>query len=582
VEEHRENVVKFVQACEKLGVPQSELFHPEDLLRGRNLEQVAEVVLRLKLVVERRVPDQDVQRLLVRLAGVRNARPTANQWRAKSLLESKNVLLDTSGNRLGPKVRGTRAVRPPAPGLAVQVVDAGRAGARSRNVSSPSISSVSSASSMSTLESVRTGQIDAAFLQAKSNRLNSLAILEAARRNDTISAMDTLQSEDTFEMVDADDLVLVSSFELIAELTDDDEDAVDSEDQDWVCLDSGMEFSSESLGARQGEGDPLRGMSSQAAWETLVDQHQDMLVNSPWRMEIVSSKSDHREPAKASAVLVDLLDSGVPEERRAQVWLLCTGAMKRMALRRTYFVDLLGNERQGAAWERVLRAFTLRNTGFQAAEPTLGKLCRFALAQVGDCEESAFWLLVQLVEFILPADNFASGMSLVVDQFVLSSLLQRRLPLLVQHLQRLAASMRRRPGTLVVSMLPLMHWIKSAFVCFVTDAESPQEEMVARIWDLLVFHGESILWGAALTVLEHAQEALLLANSFNDVNSILKAVLHLSLEDLCTGARVKARAVRGELDKLRSKYGQLVAEATDHKSAFAVGCYACTGDSENV
>lgn len=72
------------------------------------------------------------------------------------------------------------------------------------------------------------------------------------------------------------------------------------------------------------------------------------------------------------------------------------------------------------AMRHILRSFLTRN-------PTVG-YCQgmnFLLARLLTClkEEEAFWVLVQIIEEILPLDNYSNLIGVLVDQKVLQHLM---------------------------------------------------------------------------------------------------------------------------------------------------------------
>jgi hypothetical protein len=86
-------------------------------------------------------------------------------------------------------------------------------------------------------------------------------------------------------------------------------------------------------------------------------------------------------------------------------------------------------------------------------------------------EETTFWMLVSVVEFILPRGYYTSGMEgAQVDQRVLREILQERFPKLHTHFERLEIDL---------SMFTF-NWMLTLFL----DAVPPPTAV--RIWDCIL------------------------------------------------------------------------------------------------
>merc|ERR1719494_216954 len=139
-------------------------------------------------------------------------------------------------------------------------------------------------------------------------------------------------------------------------------------------------------------------------------------------------------------------------------------------------------------------------------------------------ESSCFWLLVRLIENLLP-DFYSSGMKGIrIECGVLNFLLQQRHPDLFSHLQK--------------HNVDLELFISKWFVCLFMDVLPI--ETVLRIWDCLFYEGSKILLRVAFTLIVINKEKLLqtsdmaeLCNSFKEITSD-KRILHChSFMQLC-------------------------------------------------
>ncbi|XP_062522123.1 growth hormone-regulated TBC protein 1-like [Corticium candelabrum] len=248
------------------------------------------------------------------------------------------------------------------------------------------------------------------------------------------------------------------------------------------------------------------------------------------KWEVLLTKS--RGVPEAGSKIKRFIRKGVPLEFRAQVWLSVSGAEGEINNKPNYYAEMLRAENDPDVLQRieldVLRTFP-ENVHFQEeAEDTQVTPLRNVLAAyanhnptVGYCqgmnfvtgilllvtknEEQSFWLLDSLIGHRVPSSYYSTGMEgLQTDHFVLHSLLLKRTPRLVGHLQQHQIDLQ------VVTS----RW----FICLFVDV-LPIETLL-RVWDCLFLEGEKILFRVAVTLAVNHQHDILSQPSFiNTINA---------------------------------------------------------------
>ncbi|KAF8313582.1 TBC-domain-containing protein [Clavulina sp. PMI_390] len=162
-----------------------------------------------------------------------------------------------------------------------------------------------------------------------------------------------------------------------------------------------------------------------------------------------------------------------------------------------------------AKLRRVLQAYSRRN-------PEVGycqgmNLIASTLLLVYANEEDAFWMLVCVMEHLLPTEFF--GSSLLVSRacpLVLLDFVQERLPKLYNHLQDLGVDL----AAICFS------WFLSLFTdCLPVDT-------LFRVWDVLFLEGMDVLFRVALAMLKMNEAELLACDSVS--------TLYIHLESMTT------------------------------------------------
>ncbi|UYV70172.1 GRTP1 [Cordylochernes scorpioides] len=153
------------------------------------------------------------------------------------------------------------------------------------------------------------------------------------------------------------------------------------------------------------------------------------------------------------------------------------------------------------------------------------------LLLVTENEENAFWLLVCLVQHILPPGYYTSSMSgLLMDIEVFSLLLQEGfnhpiLDVVQQQCLKWVLSRIKDPEVseqLKKHDVPLNLVASKWFICLYADV-LPIETLL-RLWDCLFYEGSKVLFRAALCLVMVNRERILAAKSFVEIVEIFKGI----------------------------------------------------------
>ncbi|ELR14392.1 TBC domain containing protein [Acanthamoeba castellanii str. Neff] len=188
-------------------------------------------------------------------------------------------------------------------------------------------------------------------------------------------------------------------------------------------------------------------------------------------------------------------------------------------LKRTFH----GNEALGksdeegiAALRRVLTAYSCVNTDVGYCQ-SMNFICALLLLFME--EEDAFWMLMTLIEYLLPSDFYGSTMEgIIIYTQVFSSLLKTRLPRLSAHLDHL--------------------------------------QTVLQVWDSLYYEGPYVLFRVALALFKINEAALLDTTDNADCFYMIKQLPQsVSKEELMAAVFAKGSTMRG----LKADVGRLQA-----------------------
>ncbi|XP_063685147.1 TBC1 domain family member 9-like isoform X2 [Bolinopsis microptera] len=215
--------------------------------------------------------------------------------------------------------------------------------------------------------------------------------------------------------------------------------------------------------------------------------------------------------------LQELISHGIPDKLRAEMWLILSGAIFDMEKYRGKYdmlVEKSGNVSPIVAdeIERDLHRSLPEHPAYQS-EKGIDALRRVLLSyalynsNVGYCqamnmiasvfllygsEEESFWLLVAVVERLLPDYYNKKVVGAIVDQNVFEILLKENLPDLHRHLANLG-----------VLKMVTMSWFLTLFLSIVPFSSA------IHIVDSFFYEGTKFLFQIAIQILQYNQAALL-------------------------------------------------------------------------
>ncbi|GAA5859364.1 hypothetical protein JCM8547_002001 [Rhodosporidiobolus lusitaniae] len=204
-------------------------------------------------------------------------------------------------------------------------------------------------------------------------------------------------------------------------------------------------------------------------------------------------------------------------------------------------VFFAGNGPGVAKLRNVLVAYSRRNLKIGYCQGMNNLVATLLLTH--PAEEDAFWVLVCIIENILPSDYYTSRLLVSrADQEVLRDLVARSLPKIADHLEEHGVELSAIT----------FGWFLSLF----TDVLPIQT--LLRVWDLFFIHGTVLLFRVALAILKLHESDLLACDSAAALYGLLGTLpthlyhsdrlLKVACEDLA--ATVKDR----EVSLLRSKH----------------------------
>eukprot|EP00727_Mastigamoeba_balamuthi_P011322 m51a1_g6812 putative tbc1 domain family member 9 (750) ;mRNA; r:267595-270149 len=211
---------------------------------------------------------------------------------------------------------------------------------------------------------------------------------------------------------------------------------------------------------------------------------------------------------------------GIPAHLRGRAWLRLTEAVTRLYANKGYYWHLVNKygRSQSVATQQIEKDVLRTHIGGTVFQSEVGRdsLRRVLTSyswyntSVGYCqamniiaallllhmkEEEAFWMLVTIIEDVVPMDYYTDGMSgVVVDMQVVNALAKSFLPRLMQHLEE----------TLGLSLDVFVNrWFLSLF-CNVLPIEA-----ALRVLDIILFEGDRFMFRLVLGMLRINEKALL-------------------------------------------------------------------------
>ncbi|KAK4689732.1 small G protein signaling modulator 3, partial [Tremellales sp. Uapishka_1] len=245
-----------------------------------------------------------------------------------------------------------------------------------------------------------------------------------------------------------------------------------------------------------------------------------------------------------------LVRHGIPLAYRSDVWAECSGAKDLMIPGE--YAEILAVHKDDespvlAEIEKDVSRTFPGNVFFGGDGPGVAKLRRVLIAYswhnpaVGYCqgmnmlaatlllthseEEQAYWVLLCMIDRLLPKDYFApSLLASRADQLVLSDLVAQLLPKLDQHLQNL--------GVDLASVT--FGWFLSLFtdclpveVCLSARCRGPSltpEKTLFRVWDVFFVEGHDTLFRVAVAILKLNEAEIIACETVADLFTFISSM----------------------------------------------------------
>ena len=124
-------------------------------------------------------------------------------------------------------------------------------------------------------------------------------------------------------------------------------------------------------------------------------------------------------------------------------------------------------------------------------------------------EEDAFWLLVTVVETLLPKDYFSKSMvGMCTDQLVLARLVEMHLPNVHAALQKSALQLS----------LVTVPWFLCLFI------NTFHTEVLLRVWDVFLCEGNKALFRIAVALIQSHEQAIVNARDHEELFQVFKSI----------------------------------------------------------
>ena len=154
--------------------------------------------------------------------------------------------------------------------------------------------------------------------------------------------------------------------------------------------------------------------------------------------------------------------------------------------------------------ERILHTFAIHNPNIGYCQ-SMNFVVGFLLLHMN--EEDAFWMLLTIIETILPHDYFTNNIAgAYADQHVFLHIIEKYLPRIYKAMIKSGLD----------EQMPLIgiKW----FMCLFVDTLPPY--IVQRVWDLLLNEGSIILFKVGAAILKYFEKEILQSNTLQMFHSV--------------------------------------------------------------
>ncbi|KAL4450312.1 hypothetical protein ABPG74_009018 [Tetrahymena malaccensis] len=238
-------------------------------------------------------------------------------------------------------------------------------------------------------------------------------------------------------------------------------------------------------------------------------------------------KLKQKQMCKYIRAIINLKKENITQEESKQIWMQCSGSLdmnrqnqqyyKKILQQQYYDVsehqidqdmkrsrELVAEESQLQAMKRIFIAYARRNAciGYcQGLNYIVAKFLRYGIS-----EEESFWLLVQLLENILPLDYYPSMMmGVVCDQKIFEQILKVENEKVYKKLNSFEAN--------VLNIL-LTQWI----VCLFTQALD--DSLLLVIFNHLFTKGSVIIFKVCLVLINYCEKEILKSEGLEVVKKV--------------------------------------------------------------
>ncbi|EAR98577.2 TBC domain protein (macronuclear) [Tetrahymena thermophila SB210] len=238
-------------------------------------------------------------------------------------------------------------------------------------------------------------------------------------------------------------------------------------------------------------------------------------------------KLKQKQMCKYIRAIISLKKENISKEESKQIWMQCSGSLdmnrqnqqyyKKILQQQYYDVsehqidqdmkrsrELVAEDSQLQAMKRIFIAYARRNAciGYcQGLNYIVAKFLRFGIS-----EEESFWLLVQLLENILPLDYYPSMMmGVVCDQKIFEQILKVENEKVYKKLNSFEAN--------VLNIL-LTQWI----VCLFTQALD--DSLLLVIFNHLFTKGSIIIFKVCLVLINYCEKEILKSEGLEVVKKV--------------------------------------------------------------